>query len=178
MTHRLPKPQTMDFLLAQVSRLHHQRAHELLEGLGLYRGQPPVLFALWEQDGLTHGELAGKLGITPATVTRMIQRMEKNGFVQRRQDASDQRISRVHLTEAGRLIRTRLQLVWDRMEKESFAGFGKEERKMLHGFLERIRENLTRVSDPETVPGNSLGTKAAQPGKGSRPGSRKEPASE
>jgi hypothetical protein len=39
---RPPEPQSLDFLLAQVSRLYHQDAHELLEKLGLYRGQSTI----------------------------------------------------------------------------------------------------------------------------------------
>ena len=135
--------QTLDFLLAQVSRLHHYRAHELLDGLGLYRGQPPLLYTLWEQDGQTHGELAEKLQITPATITRMIQRMEKSGFVLRKPDADDQRISRVYLTETGRAVREQLQAVWDRMEIESFAGFNPDEQIVLRRFLIHIRDNLS-----------------------------------
>ncbi len=142
-----PEPQSMDALLAQVSRLHHHRAHEHLDILGLYRGQPPVLFALWEQDGLTHSELAEKLEITPATITRMIQRMEKAGFVQRRPDAKDERISRVYLTEIGRAVHAKLQSVRHRMELEYFAGFSDEELAMLRSFLLRIRENLARVTE-------------------------------
>jgi len=137
------EPQTLDFLLAQVSRLHHYRAHELLDGLGLYRGQPPLLYTLWEQDGQTHGELAEKLQITPATITRMIQRMEKSGFVLRKPDADDQRVSRVYLTEAGRAVREQLQAVWDRMEIESFAGFNPDEQIVLRRFLIHIRDNLS-----------------------------------
>lgn len=142
---QLPEPQTMDFLLAQVSRLHRQRAYELLDKLGLYRGQPPVLFALWEQDGLTHGELAGQLGITPATMTKMIQRMEKAGFVKRQPDASDQRVSRVYLTETGRAVRADLEATRQQMELESFSGFNDEERAVLRGFLLRLRANLAQV---------------------------------
>lgn len=142
MSPPLPEPRTLDFLLAQVSRLHHQRAHGLLESLGLGRGQPPMLCALWEQDGLTHGELAGRLGVTPATITRMVQRMEKNGFVQRRPDPADQRVSRVYLTEAGRDVRARLQAIWEQMEIENFSGFSDEERAVLHDLLFRIRTNL------------------------------------
>ncbi len=140
-----PEPQSLDFLLAQVSRLHHHRAHELLDKLGLYRGQPPVLFALWEQEGLTHSELAERLGITPATTTRMLQRMEKAGFVQRQPDASDQRVSRVYLTEAGRAVRAELEAVWQQMELESFRGFSDEERVVLRSFLSRLRENLAQA---------------------------------
>jgi len=141
-----PEPQTLDGLLAQVARLHHHRAHESLDLLGLYRGQPPVLFALWNQDGLTHCELAEKLEITPATVTRMIQRMEKTGFVQRKPDAGDQRISRVYLTETGRAVHAELQSIRDRMEVDNFAGFSDEERVILRSFLLRIRKNLARVT--------------------------------
>lgn len=135
-------PESLDFLLAQVSRLHHTRAHTLFESLGLYRGQPPVLHALWDQDGLTHSELAERLHVTPATMTRMIQRMEKAGFVTRRPDEQDQRVSRVHLTKAGRAIRAKLQAVWQTMESETFAGLTPAEQVELRQLLLKIRANL------------------------------------
>ncbi|MBE0697355.1 MAG: MarR family transcriptional regulator, partial [Anaerolineaceae bacterium] len=74
-------PDSLDYLLANICHLHHTRAHQRLEGLGLYRGQPPVLRALWLQEGLTQTELAEKMKITPATMTKMLQRMEKTGFI-------------------------------------------------------------------------------------------------
>ncbi len=140
------EPNTLDFLLAQICHNHHFRANALLEALGLYRGQPPVLFALWDQEGLTHTELAERLQNTPATITKMIQRMEKAGFVQRRPDTSDQRVSRVYLTETGRAIQAQVQAVWDMMEAETFAGFNDEERLLLRTFLQRIRQNLVNVN--------------------------------
>jgi len=140
------EPKSMDFLLATVARLHHYRVHELVEGLGLYRGQPPLLHVLWEQEGLTHTELAARLGITSATITRMIQRMEKSGFLLRKADEQDQRVSRVYLTEHGRAVREELQAVWERLERENFAGFDDQELAMLRGFLHRIRANLEAVT--------------------------------
>ncbi len=139
------QPNTLDFLLAQVCHHHHLRANALLEAIGLYRGQPPVLFALWEQEGLTHTELAERLQNTPATITKMLQRMEKAGFVQSRPDANDQRVSRVYLTEAGRAIQAQVQTVWDTMEADTFAGFNAEERLLLRRFLQRILQNLIKV---------------------------------
>ena len=58
---RQTEPESIDYLLAQICRLHHARAHALLEEIGLYRGQPPVLRALWEEEGRTHSELAARL---------------------------------------------------------------------------------------------------------------------
>jgi len=140
------EPESIDFLLAQVCRLHHARAHTLLEELGLYRGQPPMLHALWEQEGLTHGELAERLHVQPATITKMIQRMEKAGFLERQSDLEDQRVSRVYLTDAGRAIQAEVRQVWRTLEGETFAGFTLEERVLLRRFFLQIRENLIRVT--------------------------------
>ena len=139
------QPESMDFLLAQVCRLHHARAHTLLEELGLYRGQPRMLFALWEQEGATHGELAARLHVRPATITKMIARMEKAGFVERRSDPEDQRVSRVYLTDAGRSIRDRVEQVWRTLEGEIFEGFSVEERSLLRRLFLQMRDNLERV---------------------------------
>lgn len=144
--HNPAEPETMDFLLAQICRLHYVRAHALLEAIGLYRGQPPLLHALWEQEGLSHTQLAERLQIAPATTTKMIQRMEKAGFLQRRSDPGDERVSRVYLTEAGRGVRAQVQGVWDRMEAETFQGFSEEERVALGRFLLKIRRNLESVT--------------------------------
>ncbi|MFP3896364.1 MAG: MarR family winged helix-turn-helix transcriptional regulator [Anaerolineales bacterium] len=136
--------ESMGYLLGRVCRLHHSRARELLEGLGLYRGQPPLLHALHEQEGLTHSDLAERLHVTPATITKMIRRMERAGFVQREHDVEDQRVSRVYLTEAGRAIQTEMMEVLRELDKETFHGLTETERALLRRFLLKIRDNLSQ----------------------------------
>jgi DNA-binding MarR family transcriptional regulator len=143
--NRSSESESLDFLLVQISKLHRSRAHTLLEELGLYRGQPPMLRALWEQEGQTHGELADQLHVQPATITKMIQRMEKTGFVVRRSDPDDQRISRVYLTNAGRAIQKAVTQVWSTLEQESFDGFTLQECQLLRRFFLQIRDNLERA---------------------------------
>jgi DNA-binding MarR family transcriptional regulator len=135
-----------DFLLAQVCRLHHGRAHALLDQIGLYRGQPPLLDILYEHEGQKYTDLAARLGVAPATVTKMLQRMEKAGFVIRQADAEDQRVSRAYLTDAGRDIRSEMHSLLGRLAEETFAGFTTEERLVTRGLLERIKENLARAT--------------------------------
>ncbi len=132
----------LDFMVAQINHLHHARAHQLLEGLGLYRGQPPVLRTLWEKEGLTQSELAERMQIAPATVTKMLQRMEKTGFITRKPDPDDQRVSRVYLTDAGRAVQNEVESVFETMAKDTFAGFSAEETVLLRRFLLQIRDNL------------------------------------
>jgi DNA-binding MarR family transcriptional regulator len=139
------EPESIDMLFVQVCRLHYGRARTLLEEIGLYRGQPPLLRFLREQDGLAQTDLATRLQLTPATVTKMIQRMEKAGFVQRRPDATDQRVSRVYLTEAGRAIQTEVDRVLQTIEADAFAGFTLDERVVLRRLLLQMRENLLKI---------------------------------
>ena len=146
----MPKPKhlkTLDFLLANICHLHRSRARQLFHAIGLHRGQPLVLLALWEQEGLTQSDLAERLGIKPATVTKMLQRMEKAGFIQREPDAGDQRVSRVHLTPAGRAVRRDVEAVWKTMEAETFASFTQPEQALLRRFLLRMLENLQHATD-------------------------------
>ena len=139
-------PESDDFLLAYIFHLHHTRAHQLLEEIGLYRGQPPVLRELWEQEGLPQNELADRLHIAPATLTKMLQRMEKTGFLQRMADPTDQRVSLVYLTDAGRAVQTRVEMVWKQMEAETFAGLSHEDALVLHRCLLQIVGNLQQAT--------------------------------
>ena len=134
-------------LLMQICMLNRRRMHALLDEIGLYRGQPHVLRALWDQEGLTHSELAHRLHRSPATITNMLKRMQKAGFVERRPDPADERVSRVYLTDAGREIQERVQRVWREIEAQSFAGFGDQERDQLQGHLVRVRDNLLRKEE-------------------------------
>ena len=140
------RPETIDFLLANVCHLHHARANQLFEAIGLYRGQAPVLLTLWEQEGITQTEFAERLQITPATVTKMLQRMEKAGFIQRKPDTQDQRVTRVYLTEAGRAVKNDVEGIWKTMEAETFAGLTVEERETLHHLLLKLRANLLHAT--------------------------------
>ncbi|NLF76200.1 MAG: MarR family transcriptional regulator, partial [Chloroflexi bacterium] len=123
------------------------RAHTLFRALGLYRGQPAILVALAEQDGRTHSELAAMLRIQPATVTKMVRRLEQAGFVTRQPDPDDQRISRVYLTAAARSVHARIAQVTRTLGEETLRGFTPEEIALLRRFLVQMRDNLVRAND-------------------------------
>jgi MarR family transcriptional regulator, organic hydroperoxide resistance regulator len=130
------------FALAKVCRAHRGNVGELLGELGLHVGQEMVLIELWKEDGLRGGELAGRLGVEPPTVTKMLRRLERCGHVSRRQDSEDARSFRVYLTEQGRSLEEPVMRCWERVEERTFAGMSAEERRTLHGLLTKVRANL------------------------------------
>jgi DNA-binding MarR family transcriptional regulator len=72
--------------------------------------------------------------------------MEEAGLVERKQDAEDQRISRVYLTQVGRALQGDVERNWRRLEEEIFDGFTLEERALLRRLLLQMRENLMCVT--------------------------------
>jgi len=136
--------ETVGRSLAQTCKLLRTRAHTLFRQVGLHRGQQFVLGVLWRNEGLTQSELARRLHIRPATLTRTLTRMGRAGLVERRPDEEDQRVSRVYLTDAARDVREGVEGAWRALEEQALGGFTPEERALLSRFLLRIRENLVR----------------------------------
>ena len=144
-----PSEDVASFALARTCRLLRRRVRGVLHNIGLHRGQHYVLHALWEREGYTQSELASHTRVSPATITNMLQRMERGGLIERRQDAKDQRVSRVYLTDAGRRSQQAAQAGWRQIEDDAFAGLTLEERTTLDELLQRVRENLVRAADAE-----------------------------
>jgi MarR family transcriptional regulator, organic hydroperoxide resistance regulator len=124
-----------------------EATRRVLARFGLQRPQNLVLDALADNDGLTPGEIARRLEVTGPTAVKMTQRMETNGFVERRRDDPDGRLVRVYLTERGREIQRPIQQAIDRIATEAVAGLNPRNRDALKEALETIRANLQSV-DP------------------------------
>jgi DNA-binding MarR family transcriptional regulator len=130
------------YLIAQACKRHRKKAGELLAALDLHVGQEMLLLQLWNRDGQTQSELAEGLGVEPATVTRVLDRMTCTGWVERRKDSEDRRVSRVYLTVDGRDLQQPVQETWQTLEELSMANFSVTERVLLRRFLNQLVENL------------------------------------
>lgn len=137
------------YIFLEILKLHHYRTHVLLDEIGIYPGQPPMLFALNKKDGQSQKELANRLNITPSTITMMLKRMEKTNLVIRKQDDEDQRISRVYITEQGKKTCKRANKVMINIEEECFDEFTMEEKIVLKRLLMQMRDNLELVNEKE-----------------------------
>jgi len=79
----------------------------LLDALGLTYPQYLVMLVLWEGDGLMVSELGQRLSLDSGTLTPLLKRLESAGLVSRMRDAADERRVHIHLTAAGRRLKTR-----------------------------------------------------------------------
>jgi MarR family transcriptional regulator, organic hydroperoxide resistance regulator len=154
----IPQPNSLYQAFHQVVRIHFHKLHVMLEPLGVYPGQPPLLFALAHGDGQSQKELAQRMRIQPATVTVMLRRMEASGLIERRKDTKDQRVVRVYLTEQGKDVCRKAKEIMEKLDTQLFGNFEEEEKELLKGLMLRVRDNLLNPCETEkqeeTVKGN------------------------
>jgi DNA-binding MarR family transcriptional regulator len=132
----------LSYLTARLCHSHRNAVNEVLNDLGLHVGQEMLLLCLADNSGATHTELAECLSVQQATVTRMVNRLERSGLVSRCKDPADQRISRVSLTSEGQALLEPIAEVWRSVEGQMLAGFTMEERIVLRRLLMQVYQNL------------------------------------
>jgi DNA-binding MarR family transcriptional regulator len=138
-----PREEALGYWLVQVCKAHRNRVQSRLSEIGLYAGQEMILMRLCENQGLTQSQLVEDLCVEPPTVTKMLQRLEGVGLVERRQDSEDARVSRVYLTAQGEALESAMREIWDGLETQLSAGLSEVERAMLRRLLMQVLTNLT-----------------------------------
>lgn len=130
------------YMFFEIQRLNHYRALHLLDEIGVYPGQPHLLFILDVNGGQSQKELAKRLNVKPSTIAVMLKRMEKTNLVERKQDDKDQRISRVYITEEGKKICEKSKEILNTLEEECFGNLSLEDKANLKRLFMQIRDNL------------------------------------
>jgi len=129
-------------MMANVGRLQATRLDQMMDEIGLFRGQAILLLLLGEQDEMTHSEIAERLQISPAAATKVIKRMEALGYVRRTADAQDERVSRVVLEDAGREKIAQIQGVFERINALLVQGIPEEQLRVYREVLGKMHGNL------------------------------------
>ena len=99
-------------LVRQVGLLYRYMMRAIdqeLSSMNIGSGRFSYLFMLYIQEGITQQEMADRLQSDKAAVARTLAQMEKHGYVTRKQDANDRRITRVYLTQKSRQLRPQLE---------------------------------------------------------------------
>lgn len=111
--------------------------------LGLGPGQPRILSYLAAHGVSTQREIARYLVIDPSAVSRMLDALERGGFVQS-VPGRDRRCRSLDLTEHGRTTVQRWDAECRRVDELMLTGFSPEERVQFNDLLDRARANMTR----------------------------------
>jgi DNA-binding MarR family transcriptional regulator len=111
-------------------------------------GAGMILFALFDHDGWTIGELANRSKVTHVAVLHLIQKLEKARLVKRKQCPEDGRVTRVWLTQRGHDLEPRMGALHKRNLNTLTSILGKEDATRLGELLGRLIEGLAGHSEP------------------------------
>lgn len=130
-------------LLDKISAEMRRNYAGMLRELNLHVGQEQLLCRLWREDGITQIQLSERLNCEPPTITNMVKSLENHGFVVRKKDPEDGRLSRVYLTQAGRDLTEPIEQIWKKQQEKLLAGILPEERLLLRRLMKQMAENLS-----------------------------------
>jgi DNA-binding MarR family transcriptional regulator len=114
----------------------------LTEGIRVTLGQAAILFILQRDDGRTMTELSKALSVKNATLTRLIDRLERSAFVMRRARKKDRRSIRIYITPEGIEECDKAKPFIKRVNEEIKSGFSQEEievfKRVLNSFFQKF----------------------------------------
>ena len=110
----------------------------------LTKEQWSILALLWKEDGKSQQFLADESYRTRPSITRLIDNMEKEGLVERRNDAHDRRSNLVFLTPKGKQLEEKVMKLVEQTVDEAVYGISAEEIRAMRNVFEKIYTNLQK----------------------------------
>ena len=135
------------FLIAKIHQVSGRIFAKILKKYGINEINPAqgrILFALWKKDEIPISELAQKTQLSESTLTSMLDRLEKTGYIMRVRSKEDRRTILLKLTEKDENLQKVYRKVSEEMINMFYRGFSSEEIDEFEGYLKRILTNLTQ----------------------------------
>lgn len=111
-------------------------------GINITVEQWAILSCLWEKEGLHQSAIGERLGKDRPTITRMLNLLDKNGYIRRVPTNEDKRRLNVYLTDSGRELKVKIVPVVLGFLEKAFTGLSREEATEFVRMLRHITGNL------------------------------------
>ena len=130
------------FTLGEVQRLVRAYADKEAARFGITRAQWAVLAKVERNEGMKQSELAEQMEMQPITLTRLVDKLCDNGWIERRGDDSDRRVNRLYLKKAARPLLGKLAGLRSELTATALDGIHPADAQQLLTQLELVKENV------------------------------------
>ena len=134
------------FTLGEVQRLVRAYADKAAARYGITRAQWAVLAKVERYEGMKQTELAEQMEMQPITLTRLIDKLCDNGWIERRGDEADRRVNRLYLKKAARPLLGKLAGLRSELTATALDGINPADAHRLLAQLEAIKENVRNAT--------------------------------
>ena len=134
-------------VMIQTDRMHKHLLDSNVSKIGLHRTQHRVLMHIARHGKLlSQKSLAEHIGITPAAITGVLNKLENDGYIQR-VHGDDNRFNEVKVTELGKRVVEDSFELFSRLDTSLFEGFSDSELDGYIHCLEKIQNNIRKNSE-------------------------------
>jgi MarR family transcriptional regulator, transcriptional regulator for hemolysin len=141
------------FTLGEVQRMVRAYADKQAARYGITRAQWAVLAKVERAEGLKQTELAEMMDMQPITLTRLIDKLCDNGWIERRGDQNDRRVNRLYLRKAARPLLGKLAGLRSELTATALEGISPADAHRLLDQLDLIKENVRNaIQNPANEP--------------------------
>ena len=133
------------FLLTDSARLLRKLIDRRLHPLGLSRAQWSILAILSNHEGLSQSQISLELEIEKSTAGRLIDQIEKSGWIERRPIPGDRRLWSIHLTDQARQLLVEVERVILNSRDEMLHGLSADQQQYLTDILQTVKTNLSNA---------------------------------
>ncbi len=158
----MDRSRNFGFLLRDVSRRYVSRFEHRAREISLTLPQCKVLVRLDRNQGVSQARLAELAEIEPMTMVRILDRMERDGWLERRPDPADRRARRLYLTKGASPLLDEIWRLADLTLAETFAGISKSRRDAFIALLERIHANVCALDRASSTAKSAAGASPAR----------------
>jgi MarR family transcriptional regulator for hemolysin len=140
-------------LIARLARIWRRESDQALSDHGLsYATAIPLLVLSRQGETVRQGGLADELGIEGPSLVRLIDLLQAEGLVERREDPTDRRAKTLHLTKAGEAKVEETNRVLRRVRASLLKDIGADELAITFETLQRIEQRASRLQDSKAGP--------------------------
>ena len=132
--------------MAKIKQVGGRISERILKqyGVEINNAQGRIMFALWQNDNISINELANKTQLKKSTLTSMLDRLEKMGYIRRHRSKTDRRKILIKRTKKDLTMEKKYVEVSDEMTKLFYKGFSANQVNRFEKDLEHILNNLIK----------------------------------
>ena len=135
--------ENIGLLIHDVARLLRVLYDRQMASIGLTRSQWWLLTYLFFKDGINQSELAILMDMEKAPLSRLLDRMEKKGWVIRKNESKDRRTKNIYLSESIKPLISSMRDKAAEYRSESLSTLTDKERNKLKAILQILKKDLT-----------------------------------
>lgn len=128
----------------EISQGIYGRLEERLAKYELVKGQAHLLTLIKDNDGCTQKELANLVGVKYSSMSERLDKLERNGYIERNIDEENLKFKRIFITKEGKTAVTQCRRIINETNDIMYKGMTKKDRAQLEEYLSKILKNLSK----------------------------------